>query len=59
MLLTIYLSEAECRTYPARAGELKTAARRLAALRGRRFAQLVHVDGRILAVVEVCGAARG
>lgn len=55
MLLTMALTEAETADYR---GAIRTAikadARIAAAKRGRRYAQVVGSDGRILDVVEVC-----
>jgi hypothetical protein len=52
MLLTIYLSQTETLAYAAMRGALRAEARCRAVLRGRRFAQIVGSDGRILDVIE-------
>ena len=53
MLLTMHLSLTETINYPALRASLRGTARKLASERGRRFAQVVGSDGRILDILEV------
>jgi hypothetical protein len=53
MLLTMHLSVTETINYPALRTSLKETARTLAHKHGRRYAQVVGSDGRILDILEV------
>jgi hypothetical protein len=52
MLLTMNLSEIETRAYATQRAMIRGEALRLARKSGRRFAQIVAVDGRILDILE-------
>lgn len=52
MLLTMNLTETETQAYATRRATIRGEALRLARKTGRRFAQIVGVDGRILDVLE-------
>lgn len=52
MLLTMHLSMTETLNWRTLGGELRATAARMARAKGRRYAQLVGADGRILAVLE-------
>ena len=53
MLLTMHLAPSETNNYAARRAAIKADAEFFALREGRRFAQIVGSDGRILDVVEV------
>lgn len=52
MLLTMNLSETETQTYASKRDSIRADVLRLATQQGRRFAQIVGTDGRILDVLE-------
>jgi hypothetical protein len=52
MLLTMNLSESETLAYASKREMIRSDALRTAKKQGRRFAQIVGVDGRILDVLE-------
>jgi hypothetical protein len=52
MLLTMHLTDTETLTYATQRTLIRADAIRLARKGGRRFAQIVSVDGRILDVLE-------
>ena len=52
MLLTMNLNDNETQAYAARRATIRGEALRLARKAGRRFAQIVGTDGRILDVLE-------
>lgn len=52
MLLTMNLTENETQAYATRRAVIRSEAIRLARKAGRRFAQIVGTDGRILDILE-------
>jgi hypothetical protein len=52
MLLTMHLTDTETQAYATQRALIRDAALRTAKKQGRRFAQIVGVDGRILDVLE-------